>query len=309
MTSIRTCFAVLLSAAMCLAQTASTKNNHHPTGQGISVASGALVSDGLVIGSSPLTTWSSPTTLSSSGPGITISTVSTAQGMMIWDGQGYPYVLNDMTTGVETRPLDNNGPTVTQVEYSAVPLDQARLAPASYLKLAKAINLESPSTDEAQILQTIYSDHLRVYDFDKVDNYLYRQALTMGARMRWVWKPMREVDLKTVQDLGARGTMGPSTSGIVFSKLYGQKIPERILADAKCVLDEVPGAVFLVSDFEAVKPDPFLAITTPKLLAEGKLWIVDRWDEPGFQDGKVTGGKGGGDVVRNQSSDVAVLLH
>jgi hypothetical protein len=217
-------------------------------------------------------------------------------------------VLNEQTAGVETRPLDDKGPTLTQVDFSAVPLEQAKLAPVAYLKLAKSIQLESPSTDEAEVLQTIYDHHFRVYDFDKVDNYLYRQALKQGTRMRWVWKPMRDVDLRQLQNQG----QPPSASGIVYSKLYGQRIPARVLEDAKCVLDDVKDAVFLVSDYEVVKPDPFLAITTPKLLAEGKLWIVDRWDEPGFDDGKgKTGGESGGDVrrevVSNQLSTVAAL--
>ena len=45
----------------------------------------------------------------------------------------------------------------------------------------------------------------------------------------------------------------------------------------------MPEAMLIVSDYETVKPDPFLAVTTPALLAAGKIWIVAVWDEPNFR--------------------------
>jgi hypothetical protein len=217
------------------------------------------------------TTTSGIITLPSTG-GITytMGTLATSSTWSSWDE------LNAHTIGYETRPFDHKGPTVAQVDESALPVADRQLAPAAYVALAKAIKMDSPSADEAQMLQVIHDHHFRVYDYTKVDNYLYRQALKQGSRMRWVWKPMRQADVK------AASSVASTPSGYVYAKLYGRRVPQPILEDAKCVLDKVEDAVFLVSDFEAVQPDPFLAVSTPKLLSEGKLWIIDRWDEPGF---------------------------
>jgi hypothetical protein len=214
-----------------------------------------------------------------SGSGLAWAT-TTAAGNYVTCNSQQCWTTNGQLA--ETRPFDKKGPTLEQVEESAVELPRDQLAPSSYLALAKEVKLESPSSDEAQMLNTIFDHEFHVYSFDKVDNYLYRQALSHGTQMKWGWKPMRAADLKEVQSIGNV----PVTNGVVFTKLYAQRVPTRILEDVKCVLDEVPNAVFLVSDFESVKPDPFLAVTTPKLLSEGKLWIVDRWDEPGFDDGR-----------------------
>ena len=57
-------------------------------------------------------------------------------------------------------------------------------------------------------------------------------------------------------------------------------MPERVLVEVRDLLAEVPDLVLLVSDYEVLRPDPFLAVTTRALLESGQLWVVDRWDEP-----------------------------
>ena len=219
MTSIhRVSFVTLFAAAFAFAQTPTHAKPKAPS-QAELMTQPIHVSGGVIRMADPMdwetqggtanTYWWNGTSLTTSS-GIATGQGGTANTYW-WNGAGW--VLNDHTAGVETRPLDDKGPTLIQVEYSAVPMDQAKLAPASYLKLAKEIKFDSASTDEAQILQTIYSDHLRVYEFDKVDNYLYRQALQMGTRMRWVWKPMRQLDLDTLATKSL--IYPPRTNGIV----------------------------------------------------------------------------------------------
>ncbi len=178
----------------------------------------------------------------------------------------------------ETRKNDNKGPTILQVRSAAKLLDKATLAPISYTNLARSIGVTIPA-EEADILQVIYDQELKVYDYDKVDNYLYRKALTQGTQVRWVWKPIRDKDIKALQS-----TSGRTNVGIIYNAVYTNKIPMRILQEAKEILDKIPDAILLVSDYEVIRPDPFLAITTEKLLNAGKLWIIDQWDEPAFDD-------------------------
>lgn len=74
------------------------------------------------------------------------------------------------------------------------------------------------------------------------------------------------------------------TIGIVDPVQYAGELPIRAMERMASILADMPDAVFLVSDYETKRPDPFLAVTTRRLLAAGKLWVIERWDEPGFDD-------------------------
>ncbi len=34
-----------------------------------------------------------------------------------------------------------------------------------------------------------------------------------------------------------------------------------------------------------MKPDPFLAITTGRLMEQHKIWVIEQWQEPTWDDG------------------------
>lgn len=172
--------------------------------------------------------------------------------------------------------------TLQQVKSSARPVDRRTIAPASYLKLARLVKLDSAPIEESRVAQILDEGGFHVFDYSTVDNWLYRQALKMGANMRWVWKPMRDADLNTFAGIGI--SWQQTEVGFFHPKTYAKRIPERVLARAAYLAEKLPDALFLVSDFEVVNPDPFLAVTTPKLLGERKIWIIEIWDEPGFTD-------------------------
>lgn len=77
----------------------------------------------------------------------------------------------------------------------------------------------------------------------------------------------------------------PRMGWVSANSQYARRIPERVIGTIAKILEREPDAVLLVSDFEVAKPDPFLAITTTKLLEAGKVWIVEQWDEPAWKDG------------------------
>lgn len=183
----------------------------------------------------------------------------------------------------ELRKDDGKGPTLQQVKLSAKVLTPASLAPAEYLDLAKHIGLDpSASTDEAEILEAIQHGGFHVFDFDKVDGYLWRQGLREKSPSKWVWKSMRRNDWEgLVRDAERRTAIA---SGTLSTDQYARALPMRIMKDVKAILDCFPDVKFLVSDYEVIRPDPFLAVTTPRLFAAGKIWIIDCWDEPGFTE-------------------------
>lgn len=186
---------------------------------------------------------------------------------------------------LETRKLKTPLPTIADVKLSAKLVSNSELAPAQYLKLAKAVSLESAATDEAQVLDAIHIHGFKLFDYDRVDDFLYNQALHMKANTRWVWKPAREKDLKAVNDSGTATWSTQSGMGFVYPQAYAQKVPARILEDMACLIAEIPDAIFLVSDFAVIKPDPFIAVTTPRLLKENRIFIFGQWGEPTFDDG------------------------
>lgn len=173
--------------------------------------------------------------------------------------------------------------TIKQVSMSARRLEADQLAPASYLNLAASIGLDNAAVDEARMLTTIAELQLKVYPFAKVDAFLYQQAVAMSANYSWVWKPLRVKDWTRLHGTSARGSDG--MGWVSVTSQYDRRIPERVIGTIAKILQREPGALLLVSDFEALKPDPFLAITTPKLLEAGKIWIVEQWDEPAWKDG------------------------
>lgn len=187
----------------------------------------------------------------------------------------------------ETRKDDGKGPTLLQVKSTARGLLTRELPPADYVPLAKSAGIDGPVIEQARMLEMIHNLELHVYDWKRVDEYLYRQALRQGTLVRWVWKPVRTPDIEKVAPMSLLTKEGV---GMVDAKLYARPLPVRILKRIKEIECEMPDAVFLVSDYEVVKPDPFLAISTKSLLDAGKIWIVEQWQEPGFseaEDGEV----------------------
>lgn len=171
--------------------------------------------------------------------------------------------------------------TVKHVDASRLPISRAHLAPASYIKLAHVIDMDAPSVSEARMLEALTDLAIPAYDFDKVDAYLQQQAAKVSQNAYWVWHPMRRKDANSMNVTGYTH-WSETTGNIDASKIYSRQLPEDAMLVAASILAKMPEAIFLVSDYEIKRPDPFLAVSTTDLLSAGKLWVVARWDEPGF---------------------------
>lgn len=273
---------IFVAASLALAQSPSPNRvmtlpdtTTHGTLNGIA---STTVNDNYIFGSSGTTSITLPT---NTGDGSTFTFVQGGTGSNCLTSNGY-WMACGGGPSYETRKDDGKGPTLLQVKSTARILANAELPPTQYVALAKSVGIVGPVVERARILETIHSLNLHVYDWKRVDDYLYRQALRQGTNVRWVWKPVREEDQKSIANtsLQTRGGVG-----MVYAKLYAQPLPIRILKRMKEIECEMADVVFLVSDYEVVKPDPFLAITTKSLLESGKIWIIDQWDEPSFNDG------------------------
>lgn len=233
-------------------------------------AIGTIVTTGTILAGSP--------TINT----LTLPSTVTSGDMIAWSG-----ATSTWSTGsgaiAEHRKAIGPIPTLKQIKLSARAVPAAQLAPAAYLQLAMKIHLDSPAVDEARMLDNLNKLELKIYDYAKVDEYLYRQALRQGTNVRWVWKPMRDIDFSSAQNAFYRSNVEPGF-GFLFPLVYAKAIPARVLETAASVLEKMPDAIFLVSDYEVIRPDPFLAVTTKKLINQNKLWIIDVWAEPGFSD-------------------------
>lgn len=235
----------------------------------------------------------SPLVSAQNKPKIKPPSTSTATGTDTWTSPGSNLAYYDggvagnliitqngrLMFGSSLTSTKPAGPPVTIAELrrSTHLLTEKDMAPAGYVALAKSVGAQ-PSSDEADILAAIKDLELPVYPFDKVDRYLSNKAYEISNNTRWVWKPISTIGRMSLQDLNGASTR----AGSVSSSLYTQRIPMNVLNNIVALMGRVPGAVFLISDYETVNPDPFLAVTTPELLGSGKIWIVSQWDEPRF---------------------------
>ena len=273
-------FSALVTATCSDGQTGTTRQGSVTTCPSNTSGCYYLDSSGNLIGTS--------STLSIAGTTSTASTLTMAStsGYILncQDSMGRIYACGGGPS-YETRKDDGKGPTLLQVKNSAKKFTANELPPVDYVKIARSAGIDSPSpiVDEARIMNMIDGLGLKVYSFDKVDNYLYRKALKQGTNMRWVWKPVRAKDDNYAIKHNDRAVI--AGVGMVYDKMYAQQIPINVLKLMKEMDCEMSDVMFLVSDYEVVKPDPFLAITTQELLNSGKIWIVAQWDEPGFKDG------------------------
>lgn len=184
---------------------------------------------------------------------------------------------------VETRTFKGKGPDLAELRSRAMVRTaglRANGAPVGYVTLAKFVGAKV-SNEEAVITDAIKDLGLPVYGFAEVDEFLARKALSQGTNARWVWKPLATDGLTGITAAGMAWSNRAGV-GIIAHKLYPQLVPMSALATLKSIIALVPNVLPLISDYEVMKPDPFMAITTSELLAAGKIWIIAQWDEPGF---------------------------
>ena len=122
---------------------------------------------------------------------------------------------------------------------------------------------------------------LPVYDFRKVDLYLAHQAQKQGSQYRWVWRAADMQSWKVAKDSSA-----PPEVGLISPRIYSRAIPMGVMELVAKIRAEIPAAVLLASDYEVINPDPFLAVSSARLLEAGRIWVVAQWDEPGFDNFK-----------------------
>lgn len=167
----------------------------------------------------------------------------------------------------------------------------------SYSNLCAEIDFYPPQLFKKQFLAFCIKENIPIYDLAKVTKYLCFKAneesnklntISYGDEVVWVWKPLRKKDsnLPSFKSALMSNYKFPSDYHGSFgdpcprNTLYDKLVPSFILNRVKKIenkFGDIPK--FFVSDYQAIKPDPFIMVTM-KGLKESIVFGV--WDEPGF---------------------------
>lgn len=156
---------------------------------------------------------------------------------------------------------------------------QDMVVPRSYEQLAKKLGVcvagqaAGTSVKINNDFMQFLSDHgLVLYDRVSVSKFLKQKA----GKRNVVWRPLREADKAKSK---SRWEDRPVSQ-------YKKAVPYPVLLLVQDILEKFPMAKFYVSDYQVVRPDPFLEVRL-----NGKRYVVEHWDEPEFGIKASTKGK------------------
>ncbi|MHA1952165.1 MAG: hypothetical protein ACW987_20165 [Candidatus Thorarchaeota archaeon] len=173
---------------------------------------------------------------------------------------------------VVTEPLPEPGlPTPAKVNLDN---ELSTLEMEEYAKVSKRIGYESASLFHIEFKSFLKEESIPIYNYNDVQDFLVGEVIklrveTGSSHYSLSWVPMREQD----RDLHDAYEPLPYTKTIpLFALLLVDKIHSRFGDKVK----------FQVSDYEAIKPDPFLRVNVGD-----SYYVIAHWDEPGFKGGTV----------------------
>jgi len=148
---------------------------------------------------------------------------------------------------------------------------------AEYLTLAERLGIRNGAILTAKLERVLHAEMIPVYEYAKVAAYLdhlaerrtheLRAASGEWIRSSWCWFSLRKGEHKGVHTAN------------VSKSVYQSAIPAPVLLTIEKIQTQLPEARFFISAIVDV-PDPFLAVSVP---GADKLWVIERWDEPGFR--------------------------
>lgn len=133
-----------------------------------------------------------------------------------------------------------------------------------YLALSESVGVDSPIVADELLKRCLKQQKVFVYNTAHVEKYL--KSMFTNNRQRLVWSPLRQKDQNEYEN-----------------KQYDHAVPGHALQKAEKVLetfDRPNDLCFEVSDYEDVKPDPFLSV---RIKNSDTRFVIAYWDEPNFR--------------------------
>jgi len=164
-------------------------------------------------------------------------------------------------------------------EAKSPELELAQLEQIEYSRVARRLGLYVGAQAEFELLAWLDERGDKIFETAEVEEFL--QKRTPEGQV-WNWMALRARDMRV--DIISR--MKSMAGGIITTRgytnpVYTKRAPLQALNLAAAVDQEFPSTfTFHVSDYEAPRIDPFLAVmakTSPT-----RLIVVAHWDEPAF---------------------------
>lgn len=175
---------------------------------------------------------------------------------------------SDPVLATEPEPLPKPVmPTPSEVDLSN---ELNKLEMEEYAKVSKRVGYESVDLLRVEFESFLKEENILVYNYADVSTFLVaeiRKLREETGRQYYTlsWVPLREYD----RDRDNAYEPLPYTKTI--------PLPALLLVDK--IYDRFGSSVkFKVSDYEAVKPDPFLMVVIGNV-----SYVIAHWDEPGFK--------------------------
>ena len=147
-----------------------------------------------------------------------------------------------------------------------------------YLALAAKLAIQRVEVDTLYIKELLLKNKMIYYSLPTVEQFLHEHC---PARKEWKWYPVTSYDEKR------RDAMYSATfkeGGHFTLRIYSEKIPFPVLNKIDVLTNSSTAPlIFMVNHYDAPHPDPFLAVATCAMMREGKVIVIDHWDEPTFQ--------------------------
>lgn len=172
-----------------------------------------------------------------------------------------------------------------------LPAQESSMEIEEHRKLARKYGLMTVSSTIActKLVKVLQDEAITVFDLSKVQDYMDRKVRGHGgfALGIWYWFPLRMVDRATVrledmrESRERRKHQWTGTSGTFRTSAYDEIVPLPVLMTVDRIVERLGNKVsFFVAAIDN-NPDPFLAVRMND--DPDRLFVIERWDEPGFR--------------------------
>lgn len=135
-----------------------------------------------------------------------------------------------------------------------------------------------PAIKQQKLVRLLRDSDTLVYDARQVHEYMKAAAQQEPTRTNYVWRPLRASDMP--RSRRCRFQHVDQIGGwIIGTTVYRELVPASVLHTVVKLAKLDRNLCFFVTDYEAVRPDPFLAVTKPGL----PFYVIEFWNEPGFK--------------------------
>ena len=178
---------------------------------------------------------------------------------------------------IEPPPMPPEPPAPKRPEPIAIEvLDSDALA--EYVAVADSIGFSNPALARARLLNFLQREEIPVYDNDRVASFMGELVDKINSERKrgdrdivWAWRAIVN---------GSRSLVsGWSHNGMISQHEYERAVPLDALKTVSKIRGEFPEARFYVTDYESVRPDPFLCV----MLDGCEHVVIAVWDEPDFK--------------------------